>query len=555
MEKLPKQEDVEDDDYESEPEQPMRRRIVASDDEEDDENSRPIDSRVSDSGDSDEQGAAAEYEDEIVEEILGDDDVISVIMDEKVGENVVRNEGEENKEDEALLVPTGGAFYMHDDRFRDSSGGGKDRRTLGGKKSWESRDDKKWGHDKFEEMNMQERPYNMGRMMSGGRNRGRGGIQGQYIKHSYGNRRKPQVNSYQNNERKFVRAGPRMYQPVTKNSIEAPAYDGRPLKSLEKDVHVGRASTVTSNSGSSQILSRKNLFASSLNYASPPFFPSGSPNQGTKSTQKRNAQAGHVSQSSNIQRKSVSDPLGMEKLYISDSNPVKQFSKGRGKAGQTLSGQWVYQPVPPHHQANRVPSPKLSSQPQVSGPTHFLGSKPLSSSLQSNNAKMSYVGKEKSGVQGNGIGLFSYGGNIGGNDGDKNSTETSRFLPVMQFAGQHPGGGAPAGCMAFPGYVGQPDGMGNSEMTWLPLLAGAARTLGASGSLDAAYRSPYATMDDAYRAQTFGHTSFLQSAARDNNLYDLTNNLNPSQRSQLVNEDFGPRQNRARRYTEMKFDM
>ena len=37
----------------------------------------------------------------------------------------------------------------------------------------------------------------------------------------------------------------------------------------------------------------------------------------------------------------------------------------------------------------------------------------------------------------------------------------------MQFAGQHPGGlGVPAVGMAFPGYVGQPNGMGNSEMTW-----------------------------------------------------------------------------------------
>ena len=38
---------------------------------------------------------------------------------------------------------------------------------------------------------------------------------------------------------------------------------------------------------------------------------------------------------------------------------------------------------------------------------------------------------------------------------------------VMQFAGQHPGGlGVPAVGMAFPGYVAQPNGMGNSEMTW-----------------------------------------------------------------------------------------
>ena len=39
---------------------------------------------------------------------------------------------------------------------------------------------------------------------------------------------------------------------------------------------------------------------------------------------------------------------------------------------------------------------------------------------------------------------------------------------VMQFAGQQHGGGigVPAVGMAFPGYVGQPDGTRNSEMTW-----------------------------------------------------------------------------------------
>lgn len=42
---------------------------------------------------------------------------------------------------------------------------------------------------------------------------------------------------------------------------------------------------------------------------------------------------------------------------------------------------------------------------------------------------------------------------------------------VMQFGGQHPGGiGVPAVGMAFPGYVGQPNGLGNSEMTWYVLL-------------------------------------------------------------------------------------
>lgn len=33
------------------------------------------------------------------------------------------------------------------------------RRTHGGRRLWESKDDRKWGHDKFEELTSQERHY------------------------------------------------------------------------------------------------------------------------------------------------------------------------------------------------------------------------------------------------------------------------------------------------------------------------------------------------------------------------------------------------------------
>lgn len=33
------------------------------------------------------------------------------------------------------------------------------RRTHGGRKLWESKDERKWGHDKFEEITLQERHY------------------------------------------------------------------------------------------------------------------------------------------------------------------------------------------------------------------------------------------------------------------------------------------------------------------------------------------------------------------------------------------------------------
>ncbi|KAK9064882.1 hypothetical protein SSX86_016264 [Deinandra increscens subsp. villosa] len=67
-----------------------------------------------------------------------------------------------------------------------------------------------------------------------------------------------------------------------------------------------------------------------------------------------------------------------------------------------------------------------------------------------------------------------------------------RLKEAVVLLRQHLGGlGVPAVGMAFPGYVGQPNGMGYSEMTWLPVLAGAAGALGAAG-LGAPY--PYITM-------------------------------------------------------------
>ncbi|CAI5469368.1 unnamed protein product [Closterium sp. Yama58-4] len=63
-------------------------------------------------------------------------------------------EAEVKKEAEPFVVPTSGAFYMHDDRFGEGPGGG---RTRGGRRLWESgREEKKWKHDLFEELEQEE---------------------------------------------------------------------------------------------------------------------------------------------------------------------------------------------------------------------------------------------------------------------------------------------------------------------------------------------------------------------------------------------------------------
>ena len=168
--------------YESDPEEAKRsltmRRREASDDEEEEEGDgderkrslRRIDPRdeIRSDGELDGQGAPEEYydeeseieeeelseeeEEEVVEEkeyevsvgkaVEGVDEVEHVAVDgggvvgkqldegrersveeSKELQGVDQVEEEEKKENEPFAVPTAGAFYMHDDRFRDNAGG------------------------------------------------------------------------------------------------------------------------------------------------------------------------------------------------------------------------------------------------------------------------------------------------------------------------------------------------------------------------------------------------------------------------------------------------
>ena len=122
----------------------------------------------------------------------------------------------------------------------------------------------------------------------------------------------------------------------------------------------------------------------------------------------------------------------------------------------------------------------------------------------------------------------------------------------MQFGGQHPGSlGVPAVGMAFPGYVAQPQlGRGNSEMTWLPVLRGAA------GALGATYCPPYMLVDGSYHARPSGQISSTGASSKENTSNKPNNEWKPSQRTEHSDE-FGQRQNnpnkQPRRYSEMSF--
>lgn len=174
----------------------------------------------------------------------------------------------------------------------------------------------------------------------------------------------------------------------------------------------------------------------------------------------------------------------------------------------------------------------------------------MGSPSESGKSNSALVGKGRGGIQASGRGSFPYGGaqvmgasgNMGSGHGDPNFA----FLPVMPFGGQHPG--LPAVGMAFPGYVGQPQpGMGNSEMAWLPVLAGAA------GALGAAYCSPYLAVDGAYHSRPSGQTSSSGATSKENNANKPNNEWKPSQRSEAASDEFSQRQKNTRRYTEMNF--
>ncbi|WRX32646.1 Btz domain - like 3 [Theobroma cacao] len=165
--------------YESEPDESLllRRRREASDDDKEvemEENKMPVrfSRSVRRTGCADESdggsGAPEFYEDD-------DDEEGSYVHElEKLGEEVeeereeevakqvtsTKQRGKEKVNDadiDPFAVPRTGAFYMHDDRFGGLRRRSRDQRRK--KYIWESKDELKWMHDKFEEMTL-EKPHN-----------------------------------------------------------------------------------------------------------------------------------------------------------------------------------------------------------------------------------------------------------------------------------------------------------------------------------------------------------------------------------------------------------
>ncbi|XP_010937402.1 protein MLN51 homolog isoform X2 [Elaeis guineensis] len=320
------------------------------------------------------------------------------------------------------------------------------------------------------------------------------------------------------------------------------------------------------------------------------------------------------SQSSSLLRgKMVVDSVSQDRLYVDDSlrqvagktmasSPLQSsgFSLLSTNAGQSsnsrvhgrglsISGLANSPSAASLNQAARIPAQtqpptaqqrpvQTPNQPALRIPTQQLGQRPGSGNQASSppqpqsanssevgetdsppgssKSRTALVGKGKTSNQGAARGGFLYSGaqvigatgSMGLAHCDQNFPGTPALLPVMQFGGQHPGGlGVPAVGMALPGYVAQPQlGFGNSEMTWVPVLAGAAGALGAS------YCSPYIAIDGSYYARPSGQMSSSVSS-RETGTAKPANSWKPPERPEIVNDEFGQRQNKPRRYSEMNF--
>ncbi|XXG63749.1 hypothetical protein AAC387_Pa05g1862 [Persea americana] len=543
-------------------------------------------------------------------------------------------EEEEKKVNEPFAVPTAGAFYMHDDRFQDDRSG-RHRRTSAGRRLWESKDNRAWVHDRFEEMNLQEVHYNNEerRRNGKGRFRGRGGYRGTgrgYVRGN-GSRTFGDVNNQNRNNKVFRGRGPRRYEPPAKNNKEMPAVqDKQSGKSIDttSNSNSGRVPTHSSNVQHDLVLPRKHVFASSLNSASPPFYPSRSSNQDVSIAHKRDTLTGITNRNlqssvlskenlstshstASMRGKAIAEPNGPDRSFIDDSihsvsgkqfnnvqlqssgSPIlldtRQSAQTRSQGrGPITSGPLNYQPAVSLNQVNKgsaqtqisavqqrsiqspvQPAPRGSSQQLVHRPgsgtqasltqassTNSSEVGDMESPPGSSKSKTALAGKDKESIQGSGKGSFLYGGGqiigatgpMGLAHGDQSFSATPALLPFMQFGGQHHGGlGVPAVGMALPGYVAQPQlGFGNSEMTWVPVLAGAGGALGAS------YCSPYIAVDGGFYPRSSGQTS-SSGGSKETSTNKPNNTWKPPQKPEPVSDEFGQRQSKPRRYSEMSF--
>ncbi|KAJ0977871.1 hypothetical protein J5N97_013345 [Dioscorea zingiberensis] len=375
---------------------------------------------------------------------------------------------------------------------------------LGGRKLWESKDNQAWVHDRFEELNLQD-----------------GG---------YGEKRDAQTANANNTL-------PSSMQMVSKISVPQSGSLVRGKAAVDSVAHDKLYMNDPIYPAVGKILASSQLQSS---------VPSFSPTVATKTSQTK-------VQTRGVTIAGPSTPMNSSFNQAARVSPPNQPSIVQHKI------------LPLVGQPSRISMQQMGQQPGIATPTSSPPEGPSRNSSEfgegesppgSSKSRTPLDAKEKISIPGAGMGSFLYNsgqvlgasGAIGLAHGDQGFPATPALLPVMQFGGQHPGGiGVPAVGMAFPGYVAQQQlGFGNSEMAWLPVLAGAAGALGAS------YCSPYIALDGSYHARSSGQATSSISSKETNTSKPADASKSP-QRPENVNDELGQRQNKPRRYSEMNF--
>uniref|UniRef100_A0A0A9AUG5 Btz domain-containing protein n=1 Tax=Arundo donax TaxID=35708 RepID=A0A0A9AUG5_ARUDO len=405
----------------------------------------------------------------------------------------------------------------------------------------------------------------------------------------------------QKNAPRVVReSGAKRYQPRWRSTTEISSLQNNKSQNedMSSNANLGKHQPQTSNSRSEQVLQVKQTVASTLNSASPPFYPSRSSHQELPVSQVGNGQPSsnsrpfsssigmaHVSptpQYGNLLRgKPFVPSVGHVEASMKGMNsPALQSSASSPKGSfPVAANQATRDYVRPTHPIVQ-PSPVQSSTQSVPGMpglmfgARFGGSNKMPSYVQpvstilsedteisshsgSNNPNTRLKVKGQSADQGEERASFLYGGAhilgatgaMGLTLGDQGFHGTPALLPVMQLGGQRPGGpGAPSIAMALPGFVSQQQqlGLSNSEMTWLPMLTGA------SGALGAPYGSPYIAVDGSYYSRPSEQASSPVSF-REPSGSNASSSLKSQEMTEVVSDELSQRQNKPRRYSEMNF--
>lgn len=182
---------------------------------------------------------------------------------------------EEDKHNaEPFVVPTAGAFYMHDDRFR-NNGAIRARRSAGGRKLWEAKDEQRWVHDRFEELKLSEENYppQSGRGRRGRGREGRGQGRGRGFGRR-GDREKDPEESVRFPARR-VRGRGRGMRRARMDDYEFRDTKPASIRNDNRVVSTPKPAVQLPTGKSEEAGSKKPSTSSVLNSKSPPFFPTG----------------------------------------------------------------------------------------------------------------------------------------------------------------------------------------------------------------------------------------------------------------------------------------